>query len=261
MLVELAGPPAVRGDRSVASRLEVQQNRNRRPVVRVQHLLLVEILPECRTLGRLAHDRLLAGFTDIDGQANRVQAEALASRTTKAPLDPDFPFEAGLDALMAGGDHYIALWNLRQATLNLLATLIYHLFEQHRKRYMRTLTELRRRPVDWKDPQWAKALPSATVVEELRLVANASKHGEGESAAELKQRRPDMFVNPVDALIGAAPREPAARAPFAGDGLFVSGADFAKYQSGVESLWREIAAAHAVRDRPSASPRDTGGHE
>ena len=212
--------------------------------MRVVHLIEVEILPECRTLGQLARERLLAGFADMSEQANRVQAEALARITSKSPLDPDFPFIAGLDALTAGGEHYVALWNLRQATLNLLAAHIFHLFDQHHAKYKRQLRAWKRRPVDW------SALLSASVVQELGLVANAAKHGMDKRTDDLKRRRPGLFVNPLDAILGESRIDPTGSGPFAGDGLFVTVADLVKYQNAVESLWTEMAAAHRAMLRP-----------
>ena len=44
-------------------------------------------------------------------------------------------------------------------------------------------------------------LPQWDAVAELRLVANAVKHAEGESEQELRQLRPDLFVHPV-AVVG-----------------------------------------------------------
>ena len=90
-----------------------------------------------------------------------------------------------MDALRIGQKHYIALWNLRQAAANLLATQTFHLFEQHESIYQQHVNSLRKQPIDWKDSKRASALPSASVVQELRLVANASKHGAGPSAVEL----------------------------------------------------------------------------
>jgi hypothetical protein len=40
------------------------------------------------------------------------------------------------------------------------------------------------------------SLPSWPVIDELRLVANVVKHGEGDSAEKLRETRPELFVYP-----------------------------------------------------------------
>src|SRR6266516_400355 len=90
-------------------------------------------------------------------------------------------------------------------------------------------------------------LPSALTVYELRQVANTAKHGEGDSAEKLRKLRPDLFQNPILTKMGHVDPLPHARAPFAGDGLFVSAADIEKYQAAVESFWNELAEHHSPR--------------
>ena len=77
-----------------------------------------------------------------------------------------------------------------------------------------------------------KGLLSWPVINELRLVANAVKHGEGHSAADLRQLRPDLFVLPQfkDREIGT--HRLRVRKPLFGQDIYVSADDFAKYHDG-----------------------------
>jgi hypothetical protein len=86
---------------------------------------------------------------------------------------------------------------------------------------------------------WAK-------VRELRLVANSVKHGEGSSAKQLRELRPDLFQNPAFARIrvemGASwfdRQEPLAM-PLAGEDLFVTEDDLRNYSAAAVALFEGV---------------------
>jgi hypothetical protein len=86
---------------------------------------------------------------------------------------------------------------------------------------------------------WAK-------VDELRLVANSVKHGEGTSAQALRLLRPDLFQDPAFADIQAEMggrwfdrRHPLAM-PLAGEDLFVTESDLHNYCTAAVALFNGI---------------------
>ena len=82
------------------------------------------------------------------------------------------------------------LSDLRQATLNLLAIFLFHLFEQHRNGVIALCKGNGVVPPDF------KTLTAGTPVAELELVANAAKHEDGRSARQLQVLRPNLFQVP-----------------------------------------------------------------
>ena len=88
-------------------------------------------------------------------------------------------------------------------------------------------------------------LPQWGAVAELRLVANAAKHAEGESEQELRQLRPALVVHPVAAgmsLSSAGGFVESLRLPLAGEGLFVTEEVFGAYATAVYDFTRAILA-------------------
>ena len=81
------------------------------------------------------------------------------------------------------------------------------------------------------------------MINELQLIANAVKHGEGHSAADLHQVRPDLFVLPQFKGKGIGTHRMRVRKPLFGQDIYVSADDFAKYHDGSVAFWNEIAAA------------------
>jgi hypothetical protein len=178
----------------------------------------------------LARETLLSGFGRVEEDAERI------ARSGGGPLPPDWPDEQSLDRLFA-------LHNLCQATRNLLAVLMYHLFEQHEGGYKRQCRQIGVGSIDWRN-QPASRLPSAATVNELLNVANTAKHGEDRRDPELRKLRPDLFIDPllqnVSVYAGSAP----VRAPFTGIGFYVQDHDLERYEAAVLALWEEIASAH-----------------
>jgi hypothetical protein len=80
-------------------------------------------------------------------------------------------------------------------------------------------------------------------MDELRLVANVVKHGEGGSATELRKRRPDLFVYP--SLKGQVdPIETlSVEATLFGQDFFVTKEEFEAYHKGSVAFWTELADA------------------
>jgi hypothetical protein len=67
-----------------------------------------------------------------------------------------------------------------------------------------------------------RKLPAWSTIDELRLVANATKHAEGRSAEQLREKRPELFRYPPmgEMFLGNAPR-PITQ-PLAGEDFYVT---------------------------------------
>jgi len=113
------------------------------------------ILPEARDMGRLAIERLLAGFNDIDGEARKMGEEAERRWLSQPATGDEDPADGAAEAWDEEVAHYSALTNLRQAVLNLLATKINHLFEQHLADYSKTAIRFGRKPLEFRGPDEA----------------------------------------------------------------------------------------------------------
>lgn len=167
------------------------------------------------------------------------------------------PADFAENAEQAGVSHYLMLDGIRQAMLNLFAAALYHAFEQqtmlfHRREVLKPAEEndhtllkfsefqsrLARSGVDIKTfASWAK-------VEELRLVANAVKHAEGDSGVQLHRLRPDIFENPHHDQFGlSGARGSRIFQPLVGEDLYVSLTDIHDYCATITTFWRELSDA------------------
>lgn len=150
-------------------------------------------------------------FDDVDGEQQRAAAEVLSS-----PVWNEDNYEAGMEtAYERGIAHAIQFMEMRSVFLAVGVSGLYHMFEKHL--YGHLNHELR----DWlKEPisDWTSAAdvinkltnrydkrgdPRQLVenfqnkdLKELRLVANAVKHGEGRSYTDLKSMSA-MVVDPA----------------------------------------------------------------
>lgn len=152
---------------------------------------------------------------------------------------------------------------LRQTTLNLFAAGLFHLIEQQLAELCRDGTFYALPPSDTKlsvVADWCRkhfsldlgSLASWPSIEQLRLIANSVKHGEGNSAAQLRTLRSELFHHPAlsklypDQKYLYAPQP--LRLPLAGEGLYVTEEVFAELSAAAMSFIAEIAAyfvAHA----------------
>lgn len=86
-------------------------------------------------------------------------------------------------------------------------------------------------------------VPSWGLIDELRLVANVVKHGEGESADDLRIKRPDLFVylsfRDEEIRIGTRRIETV----LFGQDLYVTTDELVRYHKGSVAFWTELADA------------------
>jgi hypothetical protein len=150
-------------------------------------------------------------------------------------------------------DYDVSLSSMQFATISLFAAALYHLTEHHLVDLCLKIVgrddriEVRKHEVDrwFKDTLGLnlKTLPSGPLINELRLVANTLKHGEGQNAADgLRKLRPELFVHPSLRKKEISPGKQQLRMgiPLFGHDLFVTSDDFVRYQKGCVSFWIEL---------------------
>jgi hypothetical protein len=130
---------------------------------------------------------------------------------------------------------------------------LFHLFEQHAAELR--LRALRGHPkeISLKHViQWLKKDAGVdletfgnwdTIYDELRLVANAVKHAEGKSAAQLRLKRPELLMHPKERE-GLARKNLIrfpVRKPLFGEDLYITPGDFCRYAEAVVGFWSELA--------------------
>ena len=95
---------------------------------------------------------------------------------------------------------------------------------------------------------------AAAKTNELRVAANAIKHGAGRAANQLAQLRPDLFEDPILAKLHAdiglpqdeeraQNRAAALVAPLAGDGLYVTENDLTAWCDAAKEYWLQLATS------------------
>jgi hypothetical protein len=86
-------------------------------------------------------------------------------------------------------------------------------------------------------------LSSWPLLEELRLVANVVKHGEGGSAGRLRKIRPDLFVYPTLRKDRTGVSRLRVETTLFGQDFFVTKEEFERYHKGSVAFWAELADA------------------
>ena len=142
---------------------------------------------------------------------------------------------------------------IRQGLLNLFAIALYHAFEQqimlfHRKNVLQVeeenddklfkMSEFQHRleEFDIKITEFA----SWPKIDELRLLANAVKHAQGNSSHRLREIRPDLFEAPYTSDISMYSAPPIFQ-PLVGDGLYVALHDMRDYRNSLIRFWKDLA--------------------
>lgn len=138
--------------------------------------------------------RLYSSFDSIDEESKSVEAQAY--QKSSRYFNPDTMDEShGMEeAFHEGVNHYIVHTQMKQEFLNSSITWIFHQFEKDSIRIFGTIDGnekknlLEKLGIDTSETSlWS------TCNNELRLLANTIKHGEGSSSRKLKVLRPDLF--------------------------------------------------------------------
>lgn len=214
------------------------------------------LLPEIEMMLTCLEKRLLPTFSNIDKEAREIQENTLQHVSSLVGPDSD-PGSIAEQARDEGISYYIRMKGIEQGILNLFAAACHHLFEQQFKMVCRDLfltdTEeskggildfkvgkerLKEIGIDLSEfGSWSK-------VNELRLVANVTKHAEGSSAKELREINPSLFRNPIlekfgPILIGK--RRSFLSQPLMGEDFFVTLEILKTYTQAIALFWNELA--------------------
>ncbi len=137
--------------------------------------------------------RLLPTFDNIEEEANQVEKTKLNELNTNFnpyTMDEYLCYE---EAHSEGAMHYFIYKEMKQEFLNHQATLLFHLFEKDCQKIFENLSGDEKKEFLIElginispESNWMKTN------KELRFLANAIKHGNGNSFEKLKELRPDL---------------------------------------------------------------------
>jgi hypothetical protein len=220
------------------------------------------MLPFLAVYGQWVEERIIPLASELTAMADAVQKQAYEQQMSQ-PVGEDYSGDGSDEAEFAfnvGLSFYENISDIYQGNLNLFAAGLFHLIEQQ----LANLT--RDGAIDIEGPDtklqnvinWYKQhfqidltqFSSWSLIEELRLVANTTKHAEGSAERQLRDIRPDLFQNPV--IHRVDPNMPIfhmpVHLPLGGDGLYVTGDDFRKYHKATLDLFdwlREFFDSHS----------------
>jgi hypothetical protein len=209
------------------------------------------VLPFVRVYGQWVEERIIPMSEQLQKMAETVEQEAYDDLMAQ-PADYDYAGDGSDEAEAAndiGLSFYEDISKMYQATLNLFSAGLFHVVEQQ-------LADLTRDGAIEKEAsetplkeviEWYKKgfqldltqFSSWSVIDELRLVANTTKHAEGSASKQLRTKRPDVFVYPSlrkDDPTTLGMHTPLSL-PLGGDGLYVTGDDFRRYHKAVLDLF------------------------
>jgi len=207
--------------------------------------------------------RLLPTFDSSAEEAEQAANSEWERIGQAVASDSTDPADLADQAEQVGVDYYLLLEGVRQTLINLSVAALYHLLEQqlmvfHRRQVLHPRDE--NNATLMKIAELKARLSSKGVdighfrswpkVQELKAVANAVKHAEGDSADKVRRNRPDLFTPPQ--LRGATRPDPSVESvylPLAGEDIFLTLDDLREYCSAVLEFWQELGAAIRVTDQ------------
>jgi len=207
-------------------------------------------------------NRVLPGFANIDEEGKQIAKEAYREMSSAYGMEDDF----GSLAEMAQ-DHaityYETMCSLQQGVINMFSVGLWHLFEQQLADFARHA--ILRYPLRLKENpnfgavrtllrnEWNVDITQFLAygqVEELRLLANCAKHGDGDSCSRLRVLRPALF-NPLRNEAGFGLGPGPVIAPLGGEHLYLAEEDFKAYADAVKGFLIELSErVRALATRP-----------
>ena len=197
-----------------------------------------------------ALQKVLPQFSTPDAEAEAYGRDEYA-RLASSPAYSEWGYgELNELAREIALDRYIHLEQIAQGMTNLLTAGLHHLVEQQtvgfcRRKVLKPSSKLPKYPRGVRDALLSHgvdlyALPQWNELDELRLVANTIKHSDGDSAADLQKRSPDLFVHPKYETIDQVRFPRPVFGPMAGSDLYVPVARFRLYVSAAQAFWYEL---------------------
>jgi len=215
------------------------------------------LIPHYEHLEKAIFQRILPTFEAVENEAEQISNEKWEC-LIRQPGNPDDDDLSDLaeEAIKEGVSYYIIMMDIRQGLLNNFAVGTWHLFEQdllfiHRRELLKPHEEndekllklceitkrLKQNGIDIeKFRAWDK-------LDELRLVANTVKHADGASCAQLKDRRPEIFIPPgahsEHSRIQAPPPAQIFK-PLAGEDFYLMPEEIRTYFQALRGFWEEL---------------------
>jgi hypothetical protein len=196
----------------------------------------------------ILENRIAPTFNTIMDEALALTNAEFARQKEAFKNNPDewVSWEGAWDSV--GRDHFKEMDHMHTAVVNIVIAALYHQFEQELWNIFRFLDE-RDSKTNAVTPGLREivrllqaygldctAFTCWTTIEELRLIANIIKHGEGRSSKELIALRPDLF--PTDGV-----SQPFIGRPLIGYGFDVRTRGNARYFDAVIGFWDELTHA------------------
>jgi hypothetical protein len=199
---------------------------------------------------------VMPSFSDLEQRADQI-VEAEYNRLGSGPVRDDCDVDMASLAEAAhdkGLAFYETMFGIRQAVQNLFVVGLFHLLEQELADLCCDGAITAPPPAEsrlavlvaWYSRHFRlelETLPAWPTVDELRLVANATKHAEGSAVQQLRIRRPELFHNPVlgETHFLPGPVKWAVRRPLSGEHFYVTPEIFQQYAEASSSFISNIA--------------------
>ena len=198
------------------------------------------------------HNRIANAFDDLIAKAEQIEKEEFRQLSTVRTWDSGDNSKVCEDAYFKGVDFYLATDAVRQGIINLMVAGLFHLFEQQAGALARELDhkgESSSSQYPWEKLKEillemkvdVRKFKSHALLEELRLAANAVKHGDGSAATRLRSINPSLFKEIELPLI--AVHMPLR--PLLGEGLQLSATNFKTFHAGIEVFYQELVESFA----------------
>lgn len=200
-------------------------------------------------------ERLLPSFSEIESEAESIQNnfyEELCSMPYDDRFDDSDLHESAFEA---GLEHYQLMSGIQQGLINMFAASLFHLYEQqimffHRKevlhpreqndiKLLNQRTFISRLSIAGVN---IKSFPCYQKLNELSLLANTIKHGQGQSSTELFNIRPDLFQHPSTMSLGVSSYH-SVFTPLMGEDIYVSLKDIREYSLALQEFWFSFHSA------------------
>ena len=221
-----------------------------------QEYFIRQNIDELQSYATVFAQRISKAFDNLESEAEDLQASEYKriSASWEAPDEDDSAIAE--KAYFAGVDFYIMTDAIRVGIINLMVAGLYHLFEQHAA--VLADRELPPPVSPPKSPYPGERLHNVVQglgvdittfrtwqqLNELRLIANTVKHGDGKSAEDLRQIMPHLFER-FPSLIDPAFAVQLPLRPLVGEGIYLTEDHFNTYKKCLDEFWTELADALA----------------
>lgn len=227
--------------------------------------LIRQNIAEIDAYAGVFRERIVTAFATLPEDAEKAMVREMERLSAIVMFDD--PGDAAQQAVDVASEYYAAVDSVRQGILNLMVAGLYHLLEQQAAYSLETALPKSARPAKQDYPIERltvamreqgidlKRLPSWSLIEELGLIANSVKHGDGRSAKRLRVIQPDLFrvfQNPFSSL---HIRRDLPIRPLVGEGLTLTAEHFECYVRVTKGFWEELIAALLPIMRPDLDHR------